>query len=47
MQYAPLVYISILEPYFFHVFLKSKRGMPAVRSIATPLRVYILRIYSL
>ena len=31
---------------FFHVFLKFKRGMPAVSSMATPLRVYMLRIYS-
>ena len=33
---------------FFYVFLKFKRGMPAVSSMTTPLRVYrpMLRIYS-
>ena len=30
---------------FFHVFLKFKRGIPAVKSMTMPLRVYILRIY--
>ena len=31
---------------FFHVFLKFKRGMPAVSSMTTPLRIYLLQIYS-
>ena len=31
---------------FFHVFLKFKRGMPAVSSMTTPLRVHMLWIYS-
>ena len=44
MQYAPLA--CKLEPYFYHVFPKFKRSMPAVSSMATPLRVYMLRIYS-
>ena len=35
----------ILEPYFFHAFLKFKWVMPAVSSMTTPLRVYMLRIY--
>ena len=30
---------------FFHLFLKFKRGMPAVSFLTTPLRVYVLRIY--
>ena len=30
---------------FFQVFLKFKRSMPAVSSMTTPLRVYMLRIY--
>ena len=36
----------ILKPYFFHVFLKFKRGMPTVSSMTTLLHVYILGIYS-
>ena len=32
---------SVLEPYFFHVFLFLK-----ISSIPTPLRVCMLRIYS-
>ena len=44
MWYAPLVYI--LEPHFFHVSLKFKRGTPAVSSMTSPLRVCMLRIYS-
>ena len=32
--------------FFFLLFLKFKKGMPAVSSMATPLRVYMLRIYS-
>ena len=31
---------------FFHVFPKIKMGMAAVSSTATPLRVYMPRIYS-
>ena len=31
---------------FFHVFLKFKRGMPAVSSKTTSLRVYMLQNYS-
>ena len=31
---------------FFLVFLNLKREMPAVSSMTTPLRVYMLRIYS-
>ena len=31
---------------FFHVFLKFKRGMPAVSFMTTQMRVYTLRIYS-
>ena len=31
---------------FFHVFLKFEKGMPAVSSRTTPLRVYMLQIYS-
>ena len=31
---------------FFHVFLKFEKGMPAVSSMTTPLRVYMLQIYS-
>ena len=30
---------------FFHVFLKFKRGMPAVSSMTMLLCVYMLRIY--
>ena len=37
--------LYILKPYFFHVFLKLKSGMPAVSSMTTSLRV-MLRIYS-
>ena len=33
-------------PVFFHLFPKIKRCMAAVRSVATPLRVYMLRTYS-
>ena len=42
MQYALLVYI-ILEPYFFHVFLKFKGGLSAVSFMTTPL--YVLNLY--
>ena len=38
--------IYILQPYFFHVFPKFKRGMPTVSSMTAPLRAYMLRIYS-
>ena len=31
---------------FFHLLPKIKRGMATVRSVATPLRVYMLRTYS-
>ena len=31
---------------FFHLFLKIKRCMAAVSSVATPLRVYMLSTYS-
>ena len=31
---------------FFHVFLNFKRGIPAVSSMTTPLRVDMLQIYS-
>ena len=41
-------YITYTGAVFFYVFLKFKRGMPAVSSMTTPLRVYrpMLRIYS-
>ena len=41
---TPLVYIT--GTVFFYVFLKFKRGMPAVCSMTMPLRIYMLRIYS-
>ena len=31
--------------FFLHVFLKFKRGMPAVSSMTTPLLVHMLRSY--
>ena len=36
----------VREPYFLHSFLKFKRGMPAVSFMTSPLREYMLRIYS-
>ena len=44
MKYAPLV--CILQPYFFHVFQKFKRGMPDDSSMTMPLRAYMLRTYN-
>ena len=38
-------FVCMLEPYFFHVFLQFKSGMPAVSYTTTPLRVYMLRNY--
>ena len=40
------LYIICTEAVFFHAFLKLKRGMPAVSSVTTHLRVYMLHIYS-
>ena len=39
-------YLYIYWSGIFHVFLKFKRGMPAVSSMTTPLRVHMLWIYS-
>ena len=36
----------VREPYFLHAFLKFKRGISAVNSMTTPVREYMLRIYS-
>ena len=43
MQLHHLLYTGAA---FFHVFLKFKRGMPAVSSMPTPLRKHMLPIYS-
>ena len=40
---AACIYTGAL---FFHLFPKIKKGMTAVSSVATSLRVYVLRTYS-
>ena len=46
MLYAPLVYIYTGAVFFHCMLQKLERGMPAVSSITTPLRVLMLRAYS-
>ena len=42
----PTIHVYNTRAVFFHLFPKIKRCMAAVSSVATSLRVYVLRTYS-